>query len=164
MPDLPQNITNPDLSLRRSWATAIQTINALSRTDTLANRPATPALDHIFFTTTDTKRTYVGVNGVWQPVGGSVAGSYTAADATPSVLGGVTRLTLTNAAPTNITTFDDGQEDQIVILLFTDANTTLVDGATLQLAGGANFVGSANDILTITLIGGVWYEIGRSVN
>lgn len=73
MPDLPQTIirTQPDVfsGLQRSLTTTIQTVNALSRVDTLANRPATPALDHIFFTTSDTQQTFVGVNGAWQEVG-----------------------------------------------------------------------------------------------
>jgi hypothetical protein len=104
----------------------------------------------------------VGVNyatGAWTLTGLT----YTDADTTPSVLG-LRSLTLTNTGATSITTFDDMAEDQEVKLLFTDGNTTLVDAAGLQLAGSANFVGSANDILTIIKIGGVIYEVGRSVN
>lgn len=48
----------------------IQTLNALSRVDTIANRPAIPDLDHIFFTASDTSQTYVAVNGVWVQLSG----------------------------------------------------------------------------------------------
>lgn len=73
MPDLPQNlvVTQPNVfdGLRKAWVTLIQTVNALSRTDTVALRPTTPPLDHIFYTETDgEQRTYVGVNGAWQGI------------------------------------------------------------------------------------------------
>ena len=86
MPDLPQHIALPRLGAQaleeverwgnsliqqwiRVWSLAIQTVNALSRVDTLANRPTTPALDHVFFTTSDSKQTFVGVSGAWENVG-----------------------------------------------------------------------------------------------
>jgi len=47
----------------------IQTLNALSRVYTAANKPTTPDLDHILFTASDTDRTYVAVNGAWKEVG-----------------------------------------------------------------------------------------------
>lgn len=84
-------------------------------------------------------------------------------DTTPSV-NGVELLVLSNSGATNVTAFDDGYSGQTVSLHFTNANTTLVDGATLQLAGGANFVGSADDVLTIQKRSTVWYEVSRSVN
>jgi len=95
---------------------------------------------------------------------GFIPGYYTAADTTPTVKWGITFLSITNSGGVSITTFDDGVENQAVTLWFADANTTLVDGATLQLSGGANFVSSANDTLTIQKKGTVWYERGRSVN
>ena len=44
-------------------------INALSQVDTLANRDATPALDHTLFTASDTDQTFVGVSGAWKEIG-----------------------------------------------------------------------------------------------
>lgn len=48
---------------------AIYVVNALSQVDTLANRDSTPALDHIFFTASDTDQTFVGVSGAWRQIG-----------------------------------------------------------------------------------------------
>lgn len=53
-------------------------LNALSVTDTLANRTATPDLDGIFFVATDTHQQYVGIAGTWAAVGrvsGTVMGA-----------------------------------------------------------------------------------------
>jgi hypothetical protein len=75
MPDLPQTISFPPETRAWShrfaniWNLMIQTLNALSRVDTAANKPTTPDLDHIFFTASDTDRTYVAVAGVWKEVG-----------------------------------------------------------------------------------------------
>ena len=73
MPDLPQTVNLPietkswSPELLRNWTLMIQTLNALSRVDTAANKPATPDLDHIFFTESDGARlTYIAVNGTWR--------------------------------------------------------------------------------------------------
>ena len=75
MPDLPQTINLPSEArswsneLLRSWVLMIQTLNALSRVDTTANRPATPDLDHILFTESDSEQhTFVAVSGAWQGI------------------------------------------------------------------------------------------------
>ena len=96
-------------------------------------------------------------------VGGLRVGVYTAADLTPSVYH-VDVLVIANASAKTITTLDDGEEGQTVKLIFSDGNTTIADGATVQLSGGSNFVSSGNDSLTLTYSGGVWLENGRSVN
>lgn len=49
----------------------IQTLNALSRVDTAANKTATPDLDHIFFTESDTGLVFVAVAGEWRLINGS---------------------------------------------------------------------------------------------
>lgn len=90
-------------------------------------------------------------------------GYYTAADTTPTVYH-ADLLPIANAGAVSITTFDEGIEAQRVALWFSDSNTTLVNGATLKLAGAVNFTSSSNDILTIEKHGAVWYEVGRSVN
>ena len=59
-------------------------VNTLSRVDTLANRSATPALDHIFFYASDTKQSFVGSAGAWENVGPR-RGSATIADSGTTV-------------------------------------------------------------------------------
>jgi len=56
-------------ALQRQWTSMVFTINALSKNDTAANRPATPEQDEIFFTETDSGQTYVGVAGAWVSLG-----------------------------------------------------------------------------------------------
>ena len=85
------------------------------------------------------------------------------ADTTPPVdLGDM--FSITNAGPISITAFDDASVGQQITLIFKDGNTTIVDGANLHLAGAANFVGSADDILVLAWDGTHWYEVSRSVN
>lgn len=86
MPSLPQQpilasphgATGPELrawgdglvaSWRRMWTMLTFTLNALSKVDTLANRTTTPGQNEIFFTTSNTKETFIGVAGAWQMVG-----------------------------------------------------------------------------------------------
>lgn len=85
------------------------------------------------------------------------------ADTTPSVAGG-NWFKEANTGATVITALDNHYAGQEIIILFTTGNTTIQDGANLQLAGGANFVGSANDILTLISDGTTLYEKARSVN
>ena len=40
-------------------------LNAISTVATLANRPATPAIDHIDFYASDTNQSFIGVGGQW---------------------------------------------------------------------------------------------------
>jgi len=85
------------------------------------------------------------------------------ADTTPSISRGGIFVTV-NTGATSITTFDDGLTNQIITLTFGDANTTLVDGATLQLAGGVNFVATTVDAITLFFDGTKWVETSRSIN
>jgi hypothetical protein len=87
----------------------------------------------------------------------------TAADTTPSA-GEISFYVLTNGGAVTITDFDNEVDGQIMYLLFTDANTTIDHNANVKLAGGLDFVGSANDTLTLISRAGVWYEVARSVN
>lgn len=90
------------------------------------------------------------------------AGTYTAGTTTPSV-SGVSYMVIANSAPTTITNFTGGQAGQVIYLLFDDANTT-VNRSNAYLAGGTNFVSTANDTLTLVSDGTYWYEIARSAN
>lgn len=90
-------------------------------------------------------------------------GAFADADTTPSVA----RKRVwqeANTGATSITAFVDGQVGQEIVILFTTANTTIVDGANLHLSGGANFVSTADDVLVLIFDGTSWYEVSRSVN
>ena len=86
-------------------------------------------------------------------------GTFTDADATPSVAN--IRLGITaNTGATTITTFDDGIIGQVVTIRFGDGNTTLAHGATLQLIANVNFTGATGDMKAfITDDGTNWYEV-----
>jgi hypothetical protein len=87
-------------------------------------------------------------------------------DTTPSVVG-ASAFTVPNGASYAITTFNDGIEGQVIRLLFlsTTGKVDLVDGATLVLAGGADWTNtSVGDTAIFILISSVWYELSRSVN
>ena len=94
---------------------------------------------------------------------GAVKGLYTATDTTPSVRG-ITMMYIANAGAVSITTFDDGEDGQVINLIFGDANTTVVDGASIQLAGGANFTSAANKTLVLVKYNTTWFQIGGSTN
>ena len=90
------------------------------------------------------------------------AGTYTAGATTPSV-SEATFLQIANSSPTTITNFTNGETGQVIYLFFDDSNTT-VNRTNCYLAGGANFVSTANDILVLLKKGSFWYEISRSAN
>ena len=89
-------------------------------------------------------------------------GTYTAADTTPSVAN-VSFLSITNSSPITITNFDDWVDGQIIVLLFTDSNTT-INRSNAYLSGAVNFVSSSADILVLRHDANYWYEVCRSVN
>ena len=93
--------------------------------------------------------------GEW--VGGSPGNT------TPTVLAG-NWFKEANTGATAISAFDDAINGQTITILFTTGNTTITDGSNLNLSGGADFTGSADDILTLRFDGTKWYEISRSVN
>lgn len=88
---------------------------------------------------------------------------FTSGDTTPSVGTGMVFKTA-NLGATSITTFDDGFTGQIITLIFGDALTTLVNGATLKLSGAVNFVSTTNDVMTLVFDTVTWFEVSRSVN
>ena len=105
------------------------------------------------------------VTGALLP-GGKVqfkAGAFTNGDTTPNVSSG-NMFQTQNTAPTAITTFDNGVTGQLIFILFGDGNTTLTDGATLQLQGGANWTPNTGDTIMLARGAGVWYEFSRSAN
>jgi hypothetical protein len=70
--------------------------------------------------------------------------TWNSGDTTPSVSAGRTFKT-GNSGATSVTQFDDGRPGQSIIVVFKDANTTLVHGANLQLSGAVNFVGAVGN-------------------
>lgn len=86
-----------------------------------------------------------------------------AAAATPSVYKGNV-FTVANGGATTVTNLLHGKQGQKVTLIFSDENTTLQHGSNLKLAGGSDFVSSANDVVGLVYTGSVWVETERSVN
>ena len=90
----------------------------------------------------------------------------TDADTTPTVANSST-LYLANTGATSITDFDNGTEGQILEVIATNANTTLVHSANLTLTGSTNIAMTAYSSVTFrrvpTSISARWVEIARSI-
>jgi hypothetical protein len=85
-------------------------------------------------------------------------------DTTPSVKG-KTLFSAENTSATVITNFDDPSTGQEITIHFTNGNTTIAESSNVRLAGTGDFVGTANDILTLVYIDFVgWVEKARAVN
>lgn len=82
---------------------------------------------------------------------------------TPSVAAS-NRILLTYTAPTNITNFANGSEGKPIYIRCANGNATLIASGILRLAGAANFVCTADDMITLVNNGGNWWEMSRSVN
>lgn len=102
-------------------------------------------------------------NLIYSASSGDRLGIYTSADTTPSVYG-INRLSIANAGAVSITQFDDGEDGQVIALNFEDANTTVVDSASIQLSGSANFTSAANKTLVLMKYSTIWQQIGGSTN
>lgn len=83
------------------------------------------------------------------------------ADTSPSVING-TNFKTANTAATTITTFDDAQTGQEILLVFTDANTTVAETDNIKLS--AAFTSTADDTMRLIFDGTSWFELSRSVN
>lgn len=81
--------------------------------------------------------------------------TFSSADTTPSVQGGNV-FACNNAGATSITNFDDGHNGQRITVRL-DANTTIVNGATIKCPAAANITGAVRKIACFANIGGVWY-------
>jgi len=92
---------------------------------------------------------------------------FTDGDTTPSVRTrrtGVVQFETANTGATSITDFDDAYPSQIINIRI-DSNTTIANGGSILLAGGADFTGDTNDNITlINVRSDVWREVSRSVN
>ncbi len=86
------------------------------------------------------------------------------ADATPSLAIG-NWFVQPNTGAQNITAYDNLEANQTYYIRFSTANTTLIDGANLQLAGSTNYNPPANTFMTFHCSDGTaLYEVSRSVN
>lgn len=87
-------------------------------------------------------------------------------DTTPSV-NGFSTVFLSNTGATSITSLDDGSDNQVVRLIATTANTTLVHSTTLMLSGSVNQVLTAWSSVTFqkvpSAISNRWIEVARSL-
>lgn len=85
-------------------------------------------------------------------------------DATPSMAIG-NWFIQPNGSAQNITAYDGLEANQIYYIRFSTANTTLVDGSNLQLAGSTNYNPPANTFMTFYCSDGTaLYEVSRSAN
>ncbi len=87
-------------------------------------------------------------------------------DTTPSVQNKHT-LYLSNTGATSITTLDDPQDGQVVELIATNGNTTLVHSSSLTLTGSTNIAMTAYSSVTLrrvpSSISSRWVEVARSI-
>jgi hypothetical protein len=89
-------------------------------------------------------------------------GTYTPGSTTVDVTG-VSYMSIANSSAISITNFTGAVTGQILILNFTDSNTTITR-TICYLAGGANFTSTSADILVLVFQSPYWYEISRSAN
>lgn len=87
--------------------------------------------------------------------------TFTDGDLTPSVALGE-NFKVINTSADSITFFDDGQDGQTIHLLFTTANTTLVDGSTLRLDGSTNKTFGVDDMISLLFDGTNWHQLAPS--
>lgn len=94
---------------------------------------------------------------------GHKSATFTDGDTTPSV-GGANVFKAQNTAATTITAFDDGVSGQEIVIIFWNANTTIQNAVSMQLAGGVDYTGAPNATLTLVNLDGNWFEKSRSAN
>ena len=140
MPDLAQYIQTESSNIARAWAQMIQTLNALSRIDTISTRPATPTLDHILFTASDTGITYIGIAGAWAVLTGFNGTTRTVTTtATASATDSVILADATGGAFTVNLPAASNRAGRVYTIKKTDAsaNAVTVDGNAAETIDGA---------------------------
>src|SRR5262249_32590650 len=91
-------------------------------------------------------------------------GVYKPGTTSPDAANGAIRFfVIANPRPTTISDFVNAADGQTLRLQFVDSNTT-ISRAHILLAGGANFAGAANAILTLVRQGTHWREVSRVMN
>jgi hypothetical protein len=71
-------------------------------------------------------------------------------------------FTCANSSGTTVTAFDDASDGQAFDVIFTTGNTTLQDGANLQLSGSTNYAVPNNSVIGFRKVGTIIYETRRS--
>lgn len=100
-------------------------------------------------------------SNVRQPFDGNIETTLDSST-TPSVANGDVFVDF-DGSPTSVTTFSNGVANQEITVVFGTANTTLVDGTNLQLAGGVNYTPPSQTIMKLKSLDGVkWYEESRA--
>ena len=75
---------------------------------------------------------------------------------------GLTAKLISSGSAVTVTAISHAPENKQLSLVFTNGNTTLQHGASLQLAGAVDWTPGAGSTATLTRIGTVVYEISRS--
>jgi hypothetical protein len=104
-----------------------------------------------------------GVPRITELIDNTDAVTFTDADTTPTV-GAASLFVTANTGSTSITFFDDGTVGQLITIIFGDANTTLVDSATLNLSGSIDYNPAADTVMQFMFNGTKWDEVARSVD
>ena len=96
-----------------------------------------------------------------QSINGSAIGDHSA---TPSVADS-SLFSLAQDQATNVTNFSNMVDGQEITLIGTNTNTTLKHGATIKLAGAADYVSAIGGVITLVYFGNntAWYEKSRMV-
>ena len=81
--------------------------------------------------------------------------------ATPSVEG-LSRVLFSNATATTVTSLLNGAAGQVLIVEFSNNNTTLGFSGTLLLAGLVDFLGNTGDVVVLFYNGTAWVETSRT--
>lgn len=85
--------------------------------------------------------------------------TFTDGDTTPSVSGYV-NFKASNTSSTTITDFDDYNTTYPrILVLATNANTTIAHNANIELQGGVNYTMESGDILEFVYNGTVWVQV-----
>ena len=79
----------------------------------------------------------------------------------PSVASGVLFRT-NNTASTDVSNFSGGADGQRIEVTIGDANTTILNNSSIQLAGGSSWTPASGGTITLTLDGTQWREVSRA--
>jgi hypothetical protein len=77
---------------------------------------------------------------------------------------GIKYVQFAQTVATNVTAFTGAKDGQELTILFSNGNTTIVNGSGMRLSGAANFTGTQYDTLTLKYMATSWYEVSRSAN
>lgn len=93
----------------------------------------------------------------------SIPTAFDVDDATPSVAGN-RHFKTANSGATSITTFDDGNNGQLIMIIADDDNTTITPGATLKCNAGSPLLLAQYDTIQFILHSTIWVCTGYQQN